>query len=45
MDSLDQLLSPTVIDLLAEQSDMDINRIHEGIGINVPNMLQVSYPA
>jgi hypothetical protein len=40
MDSLDQLLSPTVIDLLAEKSDMDINRIREWIGINVPNMLQ-----
>ena len=44
MDSLDQLLSPTFIDLLAEKSDMDINRIREWIDRNVPDMLKYHIP-
>ena len=44
MDSLDQLLSPTFVDLLTEKSDMDINRIREWIGVNVPYMLQYRIP-
>jgi hypothetical protein len=44
MDSRDQLLSPTVVNLLAEKPNMDIDRIRKWIIVNVPYMPQDHIP-